>query len=105
MCVPLTLVRMCRQMPLAGVCQSESWLGCETGEALALGAKLKEVPIASETNVFCKRFIFVFWLWWVFTAVLRLSLAKARRGVYSSLGCLGFSLWWLLLLRSTGGLQ
>lgn len=35
-----------------GVCQSQSWPGCETGEALALGAELKEVPIASETNIF-----------------------------------------------------
>ena len=45
-----------------GVCQSQSWPGCETGEALALGAELKEVPIASETNIFLKRFIFTFWL-------------------------------------------
>ena len=30
-----------------------------------------------------------------------LSLVAARGG-YSSLRCMGFSLWWLLLLRSTG---
>ena len=33
-------------------------------------------------------------------AVLRLSLAVLSSG-YSSLRCLGFSLWWLLLLQST----
>ena len=30
-----------------------------------------------------------------------LSLVTASRG-YSSLGCMVFSLWWLLLLQSTG---
>ena len=44
---------------------------------------------------------------YLFLAVLglrccvRLSLVAASRG-YSSLQCEGFSLWWLLLLRSTG---
>ena len=42
-----------------------------------------------------------FWLRWVFIAVHRLSLVAASSG-YSSLRCGGFSLWWLLLLRSTG---
>ena len=42
-----------------------------------------------------------FWLHWVFVAVHGLSLVVASRG-YSSLWCAGFSLWWLLLLRSTG---
>ena len=55
-CVPLTgeevqagalCVCMC-----GGGCQSQSWPGCETGEALALGAQSKEVPIASETSIF-----------------------------------------------------
>ena len=36
-----------------------------------------------------------------FVAVRRLSLV-AVRGDYSSLRCVGFSLWWLLLLRSMG---
>ena len=46
-------------------------------------------------------FSFSFWLLWVFLAPPRLSLVVASRG-YSSLQCAGFSLWWLLLLWSTG---
>ena len=42
-----------------------------------------------------------FWLRWVFVAALRLSLV-AMCGGYSSLWCMGFSLRWPLLLRSTG---
>ena len=42
-----------------------------------------------------------FWLHWVFVAARRLSLVAASRG-YSSLRYAGFSLRWLLLLRSTG---
>ena len=42
-----------------------------------------------------------FWLHWVFAAVFGLSLVVVSGG-YSSLRCVGFSLWWLLLLRSTG---
>ena len=42
-----------------------------------------------------------FWLCSVFTATRRLSLVAVNRG-YSSLQCAGFSLSWLLLLRSTG---
>ena len=41
-----------------------------------------------------------FWLCWVFVTVHGLSLVAVSRG-YSSLQCAGFSLWWLLLLRST----
>ena len=44
---------------------------------------------------------FFFWLRWVFVAVHRLSLVVASGG-YSSLWCVGFSLQWLLLLRSMG---
>ena len=44
---------------------------------------------------------FYFWLRWVFVAARRLSLVVASRGC-SSLRCVGFSLRWLLLLRSTG---
>ena len=40
-----------------------------------------------------------FWLRWVFVAARRLSLVVASGG-YSSLRCAGFSLRWLLLLRS-----
>ena len=47
-------------------------------------------------------YLFIYlWLHWVFVAVRRLSLVAASWG-YSSLQCAGFSLWWLLFLRSTG---
>ena len=42
-----------------------------------------------------------FWLRWVFVAAHGLSLVAASGG-YSSLWCAGFSLRWLLLLRSMG---
>ena len=41
------------------------------------------------------------WLCWVFVAVRGLCLVAASGG-YSSLKCAGFSLRWLLVLRSTG---
>ena len=44
---------------------------------------------------------FYFWLRWVFVAACGLSLVAVSRG-YSSLGCTGFSLWWLLWLQSMG---
>ena len=42
-----------------------------------------------------------FWLRWVFVTACGLSLVAASGG-YSSLWCVGFSLQWLLLLRSMG---
>ena len=45
--------------------------------------------------------LFYFWLHWVFVAARGLSLVAASGG-QSSFWCAGFSLWWLLLLRSTG---
>ena len=54
--------------------------------------------------VFMYLFIYLFiylWLRRVFIAAHGLSLVVASRG-YSSLRCAGFSLQWLLLLRSTG---
>ena len=45
--------------------------------------------------------LFYFWLCWVFVAACGLSLVAVSGG-YSSLRCMGFSLRWLLLLRSTG---
>ena len=51
--------------------------------------------------LFINLFYFCFWLHWVFVAVCRLSLVVVSGG-YSSLWCVGFSLRWLLLLRSTG---
>ena len=51
---------------------------------------------------FFKIFSYLFiWLLWVFVAAHGLSLVAASGG-YSSLRCAGFSLRWLLLLRSTG---
>ena len=51
---------------------------------------------------FFKKDLFIyFWLHWVFTAALRLSLVVLSGG-YSLLRCTGFSLQWLLLFRSTG---
>ena len=44
---------------------------------------------------------FFFWLLWVFVAACRLSLVAASGG-YSSLQCVGFSMWWLLLLQTMG---
>ena len=38
---------------------------------------------------------------WVFVATCGLPLVVVSRG-YSLLRCVGFSLWWLLLLQSTG---
>ena len=49
-----------------------------------------------------KIYLFIYlWLRWVFVAARGLSLVVASGG-YASLWCTGFSLWWLLLLRSTG---
>ena len=48
---------------------------------------------------FKKDLLIYLWLYWVFVAVPRLSLVAVSRGD-SSLWCVGFSLWWLLLLWS-----
>ena len=52
-------------------------------------------------QLFFKNLFIYFWLHWVFVAVRGLSLVVASGG-YSSLRCAGFSLQWLLLLRSMG---
>ena len=49
----------------------------------------------------CIYLLTYFWLRWVFVAACGLPLVVARGG-YSLLRCVGFSLRWLLLLRSTG---
>ena len=54
-----------------------------------------------EDHAHPSNFFFFFRLCWVFVAVRGLSLVAASRG-YSLLWCAGFSLWWLLLLQSTG---
>ena len=51
--------------------------------------------------LFFKNKVIYFWLHWVFVAVCRLSLVVASGG-YSTLRGAGFSLRWLLLLRSMG---
>ena len=50
---------------------------------------------------FFNKFIYLFWLRWVFVAARGLSLVAVSGG-YSSLWCLGFSLRSLLLLQSRG---
>ena len=60
--------------------------------------------LVSVNTFFFKKFylfIYLFRLCWVFVAARGLSLVAAS-GVYSSLQCTGFSLWWLLLLQSMG---
>ena len=60
--------------------------------------------LAGQWGVVMRVYIYLFiyfWLRWVFVAARRLSLVAASGG-YSSLRCAGFSLWWLLLLRSPG---
>ena len=54
-----------------------------------------------DLNQSAATFFFFSWLPWVFVAAHGLSLAVVSGG-YSSLWCTGFSLRWLLLLRSTG---
>ena len=56
--------------------------------------------IMSQQSFFIYMYIY-FWLRWVFVVAHGVSLVAASGG-YSSLWCVGFSLWWLLLLRSTG---
>ena len=61
--------------------------------------KIEPAPPALEARSLF--FFFHFWLCWVFIAAHGLSLVAVSRG-YSSLWCAGFSLQWLLLLRSMG---
>ena len=44
------------------------------------------------------KFFFSLWLCWVFIAVRGLSLVASSGGC--SLWCMGFSLWWLVLLQA-----
>ena len=59
---------------------------------------MEQIPIDESSYDFYFLFYFL-WLHWVFIAARGLSLV-ATSGGYSSLWCVGFSLWWLLLLRS-----
>ena len=83
-------VRTAHVFPLTEGHEAPPGLGCEVWGRCLL------------TNFFLL-FIY-FWLlyiFWVFVAARGLSLVVANGG-YSSLQCAGFSLPWLLLLRSTG---
>ena len=51
------------------------------------------------TKKYFKNFLLL--LCWVFAAAYRLHLVVVSRG-YSLWQCMGFSLWWLLLVQSTG---
>ena len=63
---------------------------------------LLQLPWAELASfLFFKKLLIYFWLLWVFVAACRLSLAVSSRS-YSSLQCMGFSLWWLLLLWGMG---
>ena len=59
-----------------------------------------DVMRATALPTFFKKFIY-FRLRWVFVAARGLSLVAASGG-YSLLRCVSFSLWWLLMLRSSG---
>ena len=61
---------------------------------------LTPAPVFKKSASLFILFIY-FWLCWVFVAAPGLSLVVLS-GSYSSLWCVGFSLRWLLLLRSTG---
>ena len=63
----------------------------------------KREPLTHQSRFFFfNLFIYyLFWLCWVFIAAHGLSLVAVSSG-YSLLRCAGFSLRWLLLLRSTG---
>ena len=62
------------------------------------------VLLSSQGDCFQIFYLFIylyFCVCWVFVAVRGLSLVAVSRGYYS-LRCVGFSLWWLLLLQSMG---
>ena len=93
---------------LAG-CGSQGWSLCTGGPPNYLMMILLTLPcmwrlasllLLSRFNL-CLFFLNYFWLRWVFVAARGLSLVVASGG-YSLLPCTGFSLWWLLLLQSTG---
>ena len=58
---------------------------------------IEHASISTNEYIFLNYF---FWMWWVFVAVLGLSLAVVRGGLLF-VGCAGFSFHWRLSLRST----
>ena len=71
---------------------------CQAGEGR--GGR-KWLPLDVCSFYLCMYVCMYVWLRWVFIAARGLSLVAASGG-YSSLQCVGFSLWWLLLLRTMG---
>ena len=67
-------------------------------ETSDLGYADQGLPLHLPSPFFFK--FYFFWLHWVFVAVQAFSHCGERG--YSSLRCAGFSLQWLLLLRSLG---
>ena len=84
---------------------------CSDLVVVVLTFKLWKAPLCRISSLgdthfllFFNKFIYLFiyfWLRWVFVAVRGIPLVAASGG-YSSLRCAGFSLRWLLLLRSMG---
>ena len=66
-----------------------------------LGVACFSIYVHGGRGFFFKIYFIYFWLCWVFVAARGLSLVGVS-GSYSLLWCVGFSLWWLLLLWSTG---
>ena len=62
---------------------------------------MRRFPQPSSFFIFFLNLFIYFWLCWIFIAACGLCLVVASGG-YSLLRCTGFSLQWLLLLRSTG---
>ena len=64
---------------------------------------IRIAPASIKTYFVLKKIYLFMYLWphWVFAAAYRLSLLAASRG-YSSLWCVPFSLWWLVLSWSMG---
>ena len=77
------------------------WMYVSRNLSFHLGCPICWYIIVYSILFFFNIYLFNFWLHWVFVPVCRLSLVAASGG-YSSLQCVGFSLWWLLLLQSTG---
>ena len=72
------------------------------GEFPLIGFLTKFLPIYDfKVSQHCIHLFIYFWLHWVFVAVCGLSLVAVSGG-HSLLQCAGFSLRWLLLLRSMG---
>ena len=68
-----------------------------------VGLRIIQIGFLMSQIIFFNLFILFiyFWLPWVFLAARGLSPVVVSGG-YSLLRCVGFSLWWLLLLQSTG---